>query len=78
MPVIFLLQSLYFPGIYKKSEESIDKRPTGHIAHLRKIFTCFQYHFTNKLLSPLVEDHGSLFEKNLNFLYPRMLYAKFG
>ena len=49
----------------------------GHIAHLRKIFTCFQYHFINLLLSPLVEGHGSLFLKNLNFLYPRMLYAKF-
>ena len=23
------------------------RRPMGHITHLRKIFTCFQYHFTN-------------------------------
>ena len=41
-------------------------------------YSGFQYHFTNKLLSPLVEEHGSLFEINLNLLYPKMLYVKFG
>ena len=32
-----------------------NKRPMDHTTHRRKIFTCFQYHFTNKLLSPLIQ-----------------------
>ena len=32
---------------FLRSRWKCNKRPMGHIAHLRKIFTCFQYHFTN-------------------------------
>ena len=30
-----------------RSPKKKKKRPMGHIAHLKKIFTCSQYHFTN-------------------------------
>ena len=45
----------------------------GNIAHLSNIFTCFQYHFTNELLSPLVhvEGHGSYLKKKSEFRLPK-------
>ena len=32
---------------YISKASTIFQRNLGHIAHLKKIFTCFQYHFTN-------------------------------
>ena len=56
------------------------KRLIGHIAHLRKIFfICFQYHFIKiAIISPCRRAWLLIWKKNLNFLYLRMLYAKFG
>ena len=46
---------------------------------LMEDFYMFSISFYKLAIAPLVEGHGSLFLKqNLNFLYPRMLYAKFG
>ena len=50
MPVIFLLHSLYFPGINK------NKRPMGHIAHLRKQFKSFKtYDYIIKLIKKTIK-----------------------
>ena len=43
----------------------------------RKIVTRFLHHFTNSLLSPLLEG-CDLIWTILNSLYPRILYAKYG
>ena len=55
-----------------------NKMPMGHIAHLRKIFIFSISFYKLATNSPCRRAWLFILNRNLNFLYPRMLYAKFG